>query len=341
MEGGQPSGHSRTPTPEQRKQERALLLTIYLDALIIVPYLIIGLAVGSLAIIAEVLRGGLMLLVLGVSLRTLRRSHRGLIAEYEYGIGKLERALSGVVAVLLLLAVGFIVWRAFVMKPERPPSPLLAVLAIVFTCLNLGVNTMPLIPLWRSLRGQASVIVLSHFRARLAKAVGSVIVVACVSIHGLASNPMTGRIAEAVGAVVVAGFMIVIAVGLLREALPDLLDHALAEPMQMHVTRTLAAFFHDYEELITVRTRRSGNIVHVEITLGFAPNKSLGELTGIIARMKEHLQQAIPNSDIVIVPRAAALKHDDQVVQSSNPEREVRARQPGGQPGTGAADALP
>ncbi len=75
---------------------------------------------------------------------------------------------------------------------------------------------------------------------------------------------------------IVAGFMIVVGVGLLREVLPDLLDRAIAEPMQMHVNRTLAKFFDDYDELIGVRTRRSGNIAHVEI----------------------------PNSDILVVPRA-------------------------------------
>jgi divalent metal cation (Fe/Co/Zn/Cd) transporter len=156
------------------------------------------------------------------------------------------------------------------------------------------------------MRGQPSLIVLSLFRAGLAKALGSVIVAASVCIHALASDPMAGRIAEAVGALVVVGFMIVIAIGLLREALPDLLDRAIAEPMQMHVNRTLATFFHDYDQLIAVRTRRSGNIAHVEITLGFAPEKTLGDLSEIMARMREHLQQAIPNSDIVIVPRSSS-----------------------------------
>jgi|KBSSwiStaDraftv2_1062776.scaffolds.fasta_scaffold265661_2 divalent metal cation (Fe/Co/Zn/Cd) transporter len=299
------AGHTREPTPEQHKQERAIGFVVWLDVLIIPPYLAVGLAVGSLAIIAEVLRGGLLLLVVVVSLRALRRSHRGLVADYDYGIGKLERALSGGVAVLLLCAAGFIVWRAFVLKPQAPPSSFLAALAIGLVFVNLGVNSFPLIPLWRSLRGQPSLMVLSLFRAGLAKALGSVVVVTTVCIHGLASNPMAGRIAEAVGALVVVGFMIVVAVGLLREALPDLLDRAIAEPMQMQVTRTLATFYHDYDELIAVRTRRSGNIAHVEITLGFAPEKSLGDLSEIVARMREHLQQAIPNSDIVIVPRAA------------------------------------
>jgi divalent metal cation (Fe/Co/Zn/Cd) transporter len=297
-------GHHRMPTSEQRKQERALALAIWLDSLLAVPYAIVAIWVGSLAMLSELLRGGLLLIVTGFSLRTLRRAHRGLIADYDYGIGKLERALSGVVAFLLLLAAGFIVWRAFVLGPETPTSHFLRMLAIVFVFMNLLVNTIPAISLWRATRSQPSVIALSQFRARLAKAVGSIVVVTCVAIHSLASDPMTGRIADTVGALLVVGFMVVIGVGLLREAIPDLLDRAIAEPMQVQVNRTLAAFFHDYDELISVRTRRSGNIAHVEITLGFGQNKTMGEVSQIIARMQDHLRNANPDSDVVIVSRA-------------------------------------
>jgi divalent metal cation (Fe/Co/Zn/Cd) transporter len=185
------------------------------------------------------------------------------------------------------------------------------------------------------------VIVLSHFRTYLAKALGSVITVACVTIHGLSSEPMAGRIAETVGSVVQAGFMIVVAVGLLRDALPDLLDRAIAEPMQMQVNRTLVAFFHDYDEMIRVRTRRSGHIAHVEITLGFAPEKSLGELSEIIERMREHLQQAIPDSDIVIVPRATVRKDGHGAVSDAKAKNEGLAPQPGRSPATGSAGAVP
>jgi len=143
---------NRSPTRDQLRQERALTLLIWLDMLIIPPYIMVGIAVGSLAIIAEVLRGGLLLFVVALSRRTLRRSHRGLIGHYDYGFGKLERVLSCSVAILLVITAGFIVWRAFVMHPVPPPSRFLGALAIVLTCLNLGINVAPLLPLWRSIR---------------------------------------------------------------------------------------------------------------------------------------------------------------------------------------------
>jgi cation diffusion facilitator family transporter len=295
----------KTLTEAQIKQERALALVIWLDLILIVPYFAVGLAVGSLSMIAEVIRGGLLLIVIYFSLRALRRAHRGYSGGYDYGIGKLERALSGTVAVLLLFAAGVILWQAFVSQPEPPSSAFLATLAVIFVCLNLGINTYPLLPLWRAVRAAGSVIVLSHFRARLAKALGSVVVVTCVAIHMFAADPRTGRIAEAVGGAMVAAFMIVVAIGLLRDVLPDLLDRAIAEPMQIHVNQTLAKFFDDYDELIGVRTRRSGNVVHVEITLGFHPEKTMGELREVVLRIQDHLQQSIPNSEVLIIPQAA------------------------------------
>ena len=300
------NGHRRTPTTAEIKQERALALVIYLDLLLIVPYAIVGVVAGSLPMVAEVMRGALLLTVIMVSLRALRQSHRGLILNYDYGIGKLERALSVVVAALLLLAAGFIFWKALVGKPEAARSPIVAALAVAFVTLNLGVNSAPLLPLWRSLRTEPSVIVLSHFRARLAKALGSVVVVGSVAIQMFTSDPLAARLAEGIGSVVVGSFMVVVALTMFRESLPDLMDQSIAEPMQLQITRTLAAFFNEYDQLIQVRTRHAGNIAYVEITLGFAPERNLRELTEILDKMKSHLRDSIPNCDIVIVPRAVA-----------------------------------
>ena len=293
----------RTPTPAQIEQERSLALVIYLDLLIVVPYLLVGLATGALAMVAEVIRGGLLMSVLVLSLQTLRKAHRGLAGQYEFGTGKLERALSMAVALLLLVAAGFIFWKALFSHPAPPQSSWLGIAAVALTFLNLCVNSAPLIPMWRAIRKEPSVIVLSHFKARFAKALGSVVVVATVAIYMFASDPRTARIAEAVGSMVVVGFMVVVSINMIRESLPDLVDRALEEPLQLHINRTLATFFDNYDELIAVRSRNSGNLAHIEITLGFAPEKTIGELTDVLQRMTKHLQEAIPNSDIVIVPR--------------------------------------
>jgi hypothetical protein len=56
-------------------------------------------------------------------------------------------------------------------------------------------------------------------------------------------------------------------------------------------------------------------IAHVEITWVLR----LGELSEIIERMREHLQQAIPDSDVVIVPKIAGGK----IIDPLNNERDT------------------
>src|SRR5262245_54782418 len=94
--------HRRSPTLQQLRQERALALAIWLDWLLLVPYCTVAVTVGSLAMIAEILRGLPLMILVVLSWHTLCRIHRGLVTDFDYGIGKLERGLSGLAAMLLL-----------------------------------------------------------------------------------------------------------------------------------------------------------------------------------------------------------------------------------------------
>src|SRR4051812_13068491 len=122
MEERQAPERRQTATPEQRKQERALGLAIWLDTLLIVPYCVVAISVGSLAMMAEILRGLPLMIVFAFSLRTLRRIHRGQTSAYEYGVGKVERSLSASAAAFLLFGVLFVTLKALTMKPAVPPA---------------------------------------------------------------------------------------------------------------------------------------------------------------------------------------------------------------------------
>lgn len=76
-------------------------------------------------------------------------------------------------------------------------------------------------------------------------------------------------------------------------------------------------------QIFAARTRRSGTIADVEITLGFAQNKTMGEVSRIIARMQDHLRDANLNSDIVIVPRAVRWKNNQKSVVWEQSMRKV------------------
>ena len=291
----------RVPTPTDLQKERAILFAILLDFSVFVPYLVTVWRIGSLAMLAELLRGGLLLLVEGLALLTLRAAHRGRMYFYDFGIGKLERMFAAAIGVLLLLAAVFILIKVMDSSESEPLPPFWVAAALGLVIYNLFTNLAPLVPLWRATRAGTSIIVLSQFRARIAKAVASVTVVVCVALDVLFPHTEVGLAADDIGGLIGAAFMLVIGGAMISEALPDLLDRALAEPLQLKVNAALAAYFDRYEQLISVRTRKSGNVAHVEITVGFAPGRTIADVSSVTDALRQTLTAAIPDADVVVI----------------------------------------
>ena len=291
----------RVPTPTDLQKERAILFAILLDVSVFVPYLVTVWRIGSLAMLAELLRGGLLLLVEGLALVTLRAAHRGRLHFYDFGIGKLERMFGAAIGVLLLLAAVFILIKVMGSSEPEPLPPFWVALAIGLVVYNLFTNLAPLLPLWRATREGTSIIVLSQFRARIAKAVASVTVVVCVALDVLMPDTHVALVADEIGGLIGAAFMLVIGGGMISEALPDLLDRALAEPLQMKVNAALAANFDRYEQLIGVRTRKSGSVAYVEITVGFAPDRTIADVSSVTEALRQTLAASIPDADVVVI----------------------------------------
>ncbi|MEP9353377.1 cation transporter [Xanthobacter sp. KR7-65] len=291
----------RVPSATDLQKERAILFAILLDFSVFVPYVITVSHIGSIAMMAEMLRGGLLLVVEGAALLALRSVHRGRTYFYDFGIGKLERMLSAGVGALLLLAAVFILVRVMQADEPAPLPPVWVAIAIGLVVYNLFTNVAPLLPLWRATRAGTSIIVLSQFRARIAKAVASVTVVVCVALDVLLPGTQVALLADDIGGLVGAAFMVVIGGGMISEALPDLLDRALGEPLQLKVNAALAAHFDRYEQLIGVRTRKSGSVAHVEITVGFAPERTIADVSAVTGALRSALQSSIPDADVVVI----------------------------------------
>ena len=105
----------------ERRRETAVTLAVVLDIVMLVPYTYVGIATGSWTIIAECLRGALLILVGIVSLVTLRRIHRKRLGAYEYGAGKLEQSVTVLIATLLILVAGILLWRISGLAPQPAP----------------------------------------------------------------------------------------------------------------------------------------------------------------------------------------------------------------------------
>ncbi|WP_366554719.1 cation diffusion facilitator family transporter [Aquibaculum sediminis] len=289
--------------PAEQRREKAVGFAVALDFITLIPYAAVGILALSWPIIADSLRGALLIAVGLVSYTTLRRIHRRRLEHYEYGAGKLEQSITILIAGLLLLTAGVLLWRVAGLAVKPQPTGILATSAIAMAFMIFAVNGIQLFGLYRANRDGESLIVRAQYQARWVKTVASGLVTAAVTVAMLTENPEVARRADQIGTLCVIIVMAGAGIAMLRNSLPDLLDRSLPEPLQHGINRVLARNIDAFEQLGRVRTRRGGSVIHVEMELFVDRNRPLGEASDLAERIGAELAEEIPGVDPVVILR--------------------------------------
>lgn len=285
------------------KKERAVFSAFIFDCLLLVPYLWVALAVGSLTMLAEVLRGIPLVAVAIVSWVTLRKIHRDQTGAYDFGMGKVEQILSVCAAILLCAAIAFVWYKAFSRTGPFPHEiTTLNVLAVGLAFANLCANSAPLLPLYRAAKTGNSVVVNTQLHVKFAKTINSAVVTVCVALNQLSSDPALALWADRIGIMIVSVVTIHVVYELLKSSIPDLLDRTLPEHHQIKINQVLAKYFHDFETLKWCQSRQSGSDIEVHMGLGFSENESFGNVARISRSIVEDIESAIPGSHATVTP---------------------------------------
>lgn len=290
-------------TAVERQREQAVFLAFILDCLLLPLAAWVALQVGSLTLIAEVLRGILLVIIAIFSWLTLRRIHRRRTGGYDFGLGKVEQILSLLVGLLLCVSLGF-VWYKAVQHGGTGAHEVTALsfLAVAITFTNLCINAVPLVPLGRALKSGHSVLVLTQFRTKFAKTIGSAVVTVCVAINQLSGNLEVSRMADLAGVTIVTLVTLHAVYELLKSAIPDLLDRTLPESHQFKINEVLIKHFHAFETLMWCHSRQSGSHAEVHVGLGFPRDMSFGRVAEITEAVADDIRAALPGSHVTVTP---------------------------------------
>ncbi len=282
-----------------------MLLGAVLDCAIVVPMAGAGLWANSLTLVGESLRAVLLIALELSLLALLRRIHRERMADYEYGAAKLEQFGNLLVGTAMLLGAAWVLGTAAMRlaAPPRQPALGMAVAALV-AAINVGINAVVLHAIWRAGRDGTSIILVGQIRSRLAKLVASGLAAGAITVNALWGEDTPGRVADAVGSGLVAVTMVALGVGMWRDALPHLLDRRLDEARQVAINRALARHFAQYDALGAVRSRLVGRGAAVELTLGFAATRTIGEVQRVVDAVAEDLRALIPGALVTVTPVA-------------------------------------
>jgi cation diffusion facilitator family transporter len=166
-------------------KSRVAAISIFVSAGMAVAKFVVGIAIGSLALISEALHSSVDVVATIVTWMVVRFSDRPADEEHHYGHGKLESVSAlGIIAMLYVLAGGILV-ESFSRLREGTPPPVLSAVPFVVLILDIAVN------LWRAralhraahaTRSQALAADALHFASDV---LGSVAVIVGLALSGL------------------------------------------------------------------------------------------------------------------------------------------------------------
>src|ERR1700676_3746325 len=126
--------------PEHNVKSRVAAISIFASAGMAAAKFVVGIAIGSLALISEALHSSVDLVATVITWLVVRVSDRPADKEHHYGHGKLESLSAlGVIAMLYVLAGGILV-ESYSRLHDGAPPPTISVIPFVVLLIDIAVN---------------------------------------------------------------------------------------------------------------------------------------------------------------------------------------------------------
>src|SRR6266699_5750161 len=202
-------------------KSRVAAISILASAGMAAAKFVVGIAIGSLALISEALHSSIDVVATIITWLVVQVSDRPADEEHHYGHGKLESISAlGIIALLYVLAGGMLV-ESYSRLREGAPPPTLSAIPFVVLLIDIAVNFWRARALHRAAhdtKSQALAADALHFASDV---MGSIAVIAGLALSGL--GYAWGDAAAAIG---VAVMIALLGVRLARSTVETLLDRA-------------------------------------------------------------------------------------------------------------------
>lgn len=252
---------------------------------------VVGIAIGSLALISEALHSSVDLVATVMTWLVVRFSDRPADAEHHYGHGKLESLSAlGMIAMLYVLAGGIVV-AAYGRLREGAMPPTLSAIPFVVLLVDIAVNLWRALVLHRTARATKSQALAADAMHFASDVLGSVAVIIGLSLSGL--GYAWGDAAAAIGVAVVISAL---GLRLARSTVETLLDQAPAG-----VSEKAAAAIRAVPGVVDVerlRARMVGPTHFIDAVVQVPRTYPIDRIDEIKRRAQEAVTDALDDADL-------------------------------------------
>ena len=278
---------------------RSLLAAVGLTAFKIV----VGVATGSLGILAEAAHSGLDLVAAGLTFVAVRLSGRPADREHLYGHGKIENVSALGETLLLLLTCAWIVWEAVHRLRTHHAEIEVTVWSFAVMLTSIAVDVSRSRVLSRAAReyhSQALEADALHFTTDVWSSSVVIVGLAAVKAGDWWPRLLFLRNADAIAALGVSALVVWVSVRLGRRTLDALIDKA-PEGMEQRIISAVESV-EGVRNCHNVRMRYSGPILFIDLHILVDGAQSLAQAHLLTETIEEVIRDFAPNADVTVHP---------------------------------------
>lgn len=289
-------------TTEIKKQLSIIKINLIVDLLACVPVLVIAFLSNSLVLISDLFDYIFTITTSAIAFIILKKSLKNNSIDYNYGIGKMESLSALITGSVMLIALMYFLYEAVTRIFETSE------LNFLFVAFGISVHTIAIgvdLYLWKKAyvldKASKSPLMEAQWKVNLTNGLGSFAVVIALLLTYFFKDKYWSQYIDPVFAAIIILITGKSFLFLIKRALNDLLDKTIDEENQLIIIKTLSDYEDGYKRLYDIKSRKSGNKIFIEISLGFDPQNKIGEAMDISGRIKERLEYDIRESSVKII----------------------------------------
>jgi divalent metal cation (Fe/Co/Zn/Cd) transporter len=128
----------------------------------------------------------------------------------------------------------------------------------------------------------------------------SVTLVSLLTMWLLRNNPIGGYISPVIS-IFVAIYLMLGCVKRIRQALDELTDKTLPEEQQMKILHVLTRYYNSYSQVCSVNSRKSGDVLRVDLRLSFEKNATFEEIVRFNQAVQAELDKLFGNCIVNVI----------------------------------------
>jgi len=274
---------------------KAARLSVLSNTLLVIAKLIIGILMGSVAVISEAIHSGIDLLAAIIAFLSIKKANEPADEVHPYGHGKFEDVSGTVEAILIFGAAVFIIYEAVKKLINHSPVENIGLGVMVMGVSSL-VNWMISGYLFKIAKKTDSIALEAdawHLRTDVYTSLG---VMLGLGLIYLTNWPLLDPLA----AIAVALLIIKASWDLTRKSFSGIIDTRLPQEEEIIIRGILDnhnSAFLEYHEL---RSRKSGSERFMDLHLVVPPSWSVEKVHDLCDHLENEIKEAIPNLQAVI-----------------------------------------